>query len=177
MTLLKLIILAALAVFIAALATTVVVTAALATTHCSPHDEKMQTLIVDYGENVIIEAVDSAGNVLEITANPISESWTVLLTAPASEKITCYASSGFGYEVSKVMLENEPMSIFIGLAGNGYLEMVAVSEFGWQINLTFTDGQPDQTRVAYGPSYEILESAGDIKGNPQFLPPWVGEEI
>ena len=150
---------------------------ALATNHCSPHDEMMQTLAVDYGETTVIEAIDSAGNVLEVTGNPISESWTVLLTTPAVEKLTCFASSGFGYEVAKEMVEGEPLSIFVGLAGNGYLKMVAVGEFEWRIDLIFIDDQPDQIGVASGPSYEILESAGDIKGNPQFLPPWVGEEI
>lgn len=72
---------------------------AYAQENCGRHDDVLNTLATLFGETVQVQAIQNNMTLLEITANPETGSWTILITDASG--MTCGVAGGGGFEVVK----------------------------------------------------------------------------
>ena len=70
--------------------------AALAQGTCLPHDDMAAHLAAGWGEARRSIALDSAAAVVETYANPLTGTWTLVVTQPGGP--SCMVASGDAYE-------------------------------------------------------------------------------
>lgn len=71
-------------------------------TNCASRDAVRQLLQGRYGEKPIAEAVDSNGNVMQIFANPRTQTYTIVVTAP--DGLACMINSGDAFRSTETPL-------------------------------------------------------------------------
>lgn len=64
---------------------------------CAPHTVLIEALRKGYGETVQTSAMSQSGRLVEVTANVITGSWSVLITAPG--QLTCLVDAGGAFEL------------------------------------------------------------------------------
>ena len=70
---------------------------------CAPHDTIVGALAKSYGEIVRLQAMTSDGRMMEITVNPVSGTWSAMLTTPDGN--TCLVAGG---DSAKIILPGDP---------------------------------------------------------------------
>jgi len=63
---------------------------------CAPRDDMIAALARVYGEVRVSQALDHNNFLIEVFANPVSGSWTAVLTTPDMQ--ACIAAAGTEYE-------------------------------------------------------------------------------
>ncbi len=72
---------------------------AFAQMQCGGYADAVAFLHERYGEALMVQGIDGAGNVIAMFANPDTGTWTAFIVYP--DGTACMASSGTGFEFHK----------------------------------------------------------------------------
>lgn len=86
-------------ILLAALILALTLSTAHATPQCGHHDDQAASLAKEFGEAVQSQALTGGGMLAEIFVNPVTGTWTVMLTRP--DGVSCLLTSGDQFQAVK----------------------------------------------------------------------------